>query len=46
MGLYLFAASNNMKGVSRAMVDTDKLLELLGLKQGDYVFTLAFSLGY
>ncbi len=46
MGLYLLAASNNMKGVSRAMVDTDKLLELLGLKQGDYVFTLAFSLGY
>ena len=46
MSLYLFAATNGMKGVSRAMVDTAKLFELLGLKEGDYYFTLAFSLGY
>ena len=46
MGLGLFAASNNMKGVDRAMVETEPLLEFLGLKQGDYVFTLAFSLGF
>ena len=46
MGLYLFAASNNMKGVVRAMVDVDPLFEFLGLKKGDYIFSLAFSLGY
>ena len=46
MALGLFAASNNMKGVPRAMVDIDPLLELLGLQKEDYKFTLAFSLGY
>ena len=46
MALYLFAASNNMKGVTRAMVDPDPLLELLGLNAEDYIFTLAFSLGF
>ena len=46
MALGLFAASNNMKGVPRAMVDIDPLLELLGLTKEDYIFTLAFSLGY
>ena len=46
MGLYLVAASNGLKGVDRAMVDSDKLLELLGLPSEDYKFTLAFSLGY
>ena len=46
MALYLFAASNNMKGVSRAMVDADPLLELLGLNKEEYFFSLAFSLGF
>ena len=46
MGLSLFAASNNMKGVVRAMVDTDALLELLGLTNEDYIFSLSYSLGY
>ena len=46
MALYLFAASNNMKGVTRAMVDPDPLLELLELNAEDYIFTLAFSLGF
>ena len=46
MGLYLYAASMNLKGVDRAMVDSDKVLELLGLPKEDYKFTLAFSLGY
>ena len=46
MALYLFAASYNMKGVSRAMVEDEPLLELLGLKKEDYIFTLAFSLGF
>ena len=46
MALSLFAASNNMQGVVRAMVDTGKLLDLLGLKEGDYYFTLSYSLGY
>ena len=46
MGLYLFAVSNNMKSVIRAMIDVVPLFELLGLKKGDYIFSLAFSLGY
>ena len=46
MALSLFAASNNMQGVVRAMVDAEKLLNLLGLKEGDYYFTLSYSLGY
>ena len=46
MGFSLFAAANNMKGVDRGMVDIDPLLELLGLAKEDYVFTLAYSLGY
>ena len=46
MALGLFAASNNMKGVPRAMVDVDPLLKLLRLDKEDYIFTLAFSLGY
>ena len=46
MALYLFAAANNMKGVSRAMVDVDSLYELLGLNQEDYIFALTFSLGF
>ena len=46
MGLSLFAASNNMKGVVRAMVDSDSLLELLGLTNEDYIFSLSYSLGY
>ena len=46
MGLSLFAASNNMKGVIRGMVNSDSLLELLGLTKGDYIFSLAYSLGY
>lgn len=46
MGLSLFASSQNMKGVVRGMVDADKVLELLGLNKKDYLFSLAFSLGY
>ena len=46
MALGLFAASNNMKGVPRAMVDVDPLLKFLKLDKDKYVFTLAFSLGY
>ena len=46
MGFSLFADANNMKGVDRAMVDIDPLLELLGLAKEDYVFTLFYSLGY
>jgi nitroreductase len=46
MALSLFTASNGMKGFVRAMVDTNKLLDLLGLKEGDYYFTLAYSLGF
>ena len=46
MALSLFAASYNMKGVVRAMVDVDPLLELLRLKKGDYIFTLSYSLGF
>ena len=46
MALGLFAASNNMKGVPRAMVDVDPLLKFLKLDKNDYLFALAFSLGY
>ena len=46
MALGLFAAANNMKGVTRGNVDILPLLELLGLPGEDYKFTLAFSLGY
>ena len=46
MALYLFAAANNMKAVVREMVDVDPLFKLLGLTKEDYVFSLAFSLGY
>ena len=46
MALYLVGASYNMKAVARSMVDADPLLELLGLNKEDYIFTLAFSLGY
>ena len=46
MALGLYAAANNMKGVDRAMVDDGPILELLGLNKDDYIFTLAFSLGY
>ena len=46
MGFSLFAAANNMKGVDRAMVDIDALLELLGLSKEDYLFSLSYSLGY
>ena len=46
MALSLYAASNNMKGVDRAMVEPDPLLEFLGLPKDDYIFTLAFSLGF
>ena len=46
MALGLFAAANNMKGVDRAMVDVDPLLQLLGLQKGAYIFTLSYSLGY
>ena len=46
MGLSLFAAANNMKGVDRFMVEPDPLLDLLGLNKDDYIFNLAFSLGY
>ena len=46
MTLSLYAASNNMKGVVRAMVDSDSLLEFLKLNKEDYIFTIAFSLGY
>ena len=46
MALSLFASANNMKGVVRAMVDTDPLLEFLRLNKEDYIFTIAYSLGY
>ena len=46
MALGLFAASNNMKGVPRAMVEDEPLLKLLRLSKEDYKFTLSFSLGY
>ena len=46
MALSLYAAANNMKGVVRAMVDTDPLLDFLQLNKEDYIFTIAYSLGY
>ena len=46
MALSLFASANNMKGVVRAMVDTDPLLDFLGLNKEDFIFTIAYSLGY
>ena len=46
MALGLFAASNNMKGVPRAMIDIDPLLKLLRLDKENFIFALAFSLGY
>jgi SagB-type dehydrogenase family enzyme len=46
MTLSLFASSMNMKGVCRAMVDTEALLDFLRLSKEDYIFTLAYSLGY
>ena len=46
MALSLFASANNMKGVVRAMVDTDALLDFLRLNKEDYIFTIAYSLGY
>ncbi len=45
-GLSLFAAANHMKGVDRFMVEQGPLLDLLGLNQDEYIFNLAFSLGY
>ena len=46
MALGLFAASNKMKGVPRAMIDVEPLLKLLRLDKERYIFSLAFSLGY
>ena len=46
MSLYLFAASNGLKGVNRAMVDDAAVLDLLELNKKDYILTLTFSLGY
>ena len=46
MDLGLFVAGNNMKVVTREMVDVDPLLELLGLPKEDYMFALSFGLGY
>ena len=46
MALSLFASANNMKGVVRAMVDADPLLDFLRLNKEDYIFTIAYSLGY
>ena len=46
MALSLYAAANNMKGVVRAMVEPDPLLEFLRLNKEDYIFTLSFSLGF
>jgi nitroreductase len=46
MTLSLFAAANNMKGVVRAMVEPDPLLEFLRLNKEEYIFTIAYSLGY
>ena len=46
MALYLFASAYNMKGVARAMVDSDAILDLLKMSKDDYKFTLSFSLGY
>jgi len=46
MALSLFASANNMKGVVRAMVDAEPLLDFLKLNKEDYIFTIAYSLGY
>ena len=46
MGLSLFASAHNMKGVVRGKVNSESLKELLGLNKEDYLFSLAFSLGY
>ena len=46
MALSLYAAANDMKGVVRAMVEPDPLLEFLRLNKEDYIFTLSFSLGF
>ena len=46
MALSLYAAANDMKGVVRAMVEPDPLLEFLRLNKEDYIFTIAYSLGY
>ena len=46
MALYLFASAYNMKGVARAMVDSDAILDLLKMNKDDYKFTLSFRLGY
>ena len=46
MALSLYAAANNMKGVVRAMVEPDPLLEFLRLNKEDYIFTISYSLGY
>ena len=46
MALSLFASANNMKGVDRAMINHQPILDLLQLKKEDYIITLAFSLGF
>ena len=46
MALSLYAAANDMKGVVRAMLEPDPLLEFLRLNKEDYIFTIAYSLGY
>ena len=46
MALSLYAAANDMKGVVRAMVEPDPLLEFLRLNKEDYIFNIAYSLGY
>ena len=46
MALNLVASAYNMKGVTRAMVDGDAILDLLKINKEDYKVTLAFSLGY
>ena len=46
MALSLFASANKMKGVVKGNIDSVRLLEFLGLNQEQYMFALAFSLGY
>ena len=46
MVLYLYAASNNMKGIARGSFDEAEILNFLGLNQEDYYLPLTFSLGY
>ena len=46
MALSLFASANEMKGVVRGNINSARLLEFLGLNQEQYMFALAFSLGY